>query len=161
MFLTSRHTYGHDNVCGTRHKIRFALRSSGKIKFLRLWFPCDSVTLLCIGLKRKDKYHCSMFSGHFRIWGYWFSIYFLLGYCALCWIDQTLNSLVPLWFLKLWVSASKFLLHSCPQHLPFFYWFLPGFGHEINYDMSKIWHWISFWFSLVCCNEHLKWKFPL
>lgn len=46
-------------------KIRF-VRSSGKIKFPRLWFLRVSVTLLGMALKRKDKY-CSKFSGDFRI----------------------------------------------------------------------------------------------
>lgn len=35
-------------------KIRF-VRSSGKIKFSRLWFLCDSGTLLCIAWERKKK----------------------------------------------------------------------------------------------------------
>ena len=86
IFLTLRDAYGHGNVCVAQGKIRF-VRLSGKIKFSELWFPCDSVTLLCVALKSKDKYHCSKFSGDFRVWGYWFSIYFLLGYYALCWID--------------------------------------------------------------------------
>lgn len=47
-------------------KIRF-VRSSGKIKFPRLWFPHVSDTLLCMALERKDKYHYSKFSGDFRI----------------------------------------------------------------------------------------------
>lgn len=114
MFLTSRHTYGAV-MSVAQGKIRF-VRSSGKMKFPRLWFPCDSVTLLWIALKRKDKYHCSKFSGDFRIWGYWFSIYFLFGYCALCWIDQTLNSLVPLWFRSFESLPPSFFYRSCPQH---------------------------------------------
>lgn len=66
-------------------KIRL-VRSSRKIKFPRLWFSCDSGTLLCKALKKKkkDRYHCSQFSGDFRIWGYWFSIFSSWLFIVLC-----------------------------------------------------------------------------
>lgn len=125
-----------------RGEIRFA-RSSGKIEFPRLWFPCDAVTLLCVALKEKDKYHCLKFSGDFRIWCYWFSIYFL-GYCALCWIDQTLNSLVSMWFLKLWVFALKFLLWLMPTTL-FFLLLILARLRAWNKLCKRSETWISFW----------------
>ena len=107
------------------------VRLSRKIKYPRLWFPCSFVTPLCLTSKRKGKYHCSKLSGDFAIWGYWFSAYFLLGFCALYWIDSHSCSHVgsEVWEL---CFTYFFFLKTHSQWLPlifhlnwlsiFFYW---------------------------------------
>jgi hypothetical protein len=126
----------------TWSKMRF-VTASGKMKVPTQWFPCNFMTLPCVALKKKDKYQCSKFSGNFRIWGYWFSIYFL--------------------FWLLCTVLNRLILSTTLSHCGFVsFWALPHLvsttAHAPNtflsfIDSSGLWVWNELWYAkdLMCC----------